>query len=380
MPIRTIEINITSRLSEEDKQVILSTIEDSVKVFDMFLKLSKEHKSVSYMTLHKYGYHEARRLCQNSNADIIQASAKQALACMKTWNTEHPKKKWQLTAVKHGSQYPLTHNNISRRGYLTTFSTNNHRIRMMHDIPEWFDKNYPEKELRCGCVHVKNNQFFISMSYKTPEVSYRTEGKVVGIDRGLYHHYATSEGVLYDSKHIHRVERKNSFLRQQLQLKGTRSAKRHLRKLSGREKRFKQDVDHCLTKQLASAENVKCYVLEDLSGIRNNKHSKRLNRWLHQWSSYRFEQFLRYKCEAKGIQVVTVNPKFTSQECSVCHTINSEHRHKNHYKCSICGNYEHADINAAKVIRNRYLLTPAGKSGCIQPPKRVENIYAIKNS
>jgi len=154
--------------------------------------------------------------------------------------------------------------------------------------------------------------------------------------------------------------------------------------LSGREKRFKADCIHTLTAELARDESVSCYVLEDLTGLINPNtpdnlergsqktwRSKKNNTWLHQWAPYLFERFLTYKCEACGIEVVKVSPEYTSQRCSKCGTIESSSRMKNHYHCSVCGHTEHADINAAKNIRDRYLLSLEGKTGRFQPSERV---------
>jgi putative transposase len=102
------------------------------------------------------------------------------------------------------------------------------------------------------------------------------------------------------------------------------------------------------------------FVLEDLSGIRNQKSKgKRLNKWLSNWSFYQLEQLLRYKAEAKGKQIVKVDARYTSQKCSNCGQIEKANRNGSHYHCDRCGYQEHADVNAAKNIRNNLISTVA---------------------
>ena len=58
----------------------------------------------------------------------------------------------------------------------------------------------------------------------------------------------------------HAYQRKYNHVRSELQEKGTRSAKRRLKAISGREKRFVQDQNHCISKKLANIdEDVSVY-------------------------------------------------------------------------------------------------------------------------
>jgi transposase len=102
-------------------------------------------------------------------------------------------------------------------------------------------------------------------------------------------------------------------------------------------------------------------VLEDLTGIRKQRKGKKINGWLSNWTFWQLEQFLGYKAEAAGKQVVKVDARYTSQKCSECGMIDKKSRNKSHYKCVGCGHTEHADINAAKNIRSNHTLSTAEK-------------------
>jgi len=52
--------------------------------------------------------------------------------------------------------------------------------------------------------------------------------------------------------------------------------------------------------------------------------------------------------------VIFVDPKYTSQQCSVCGFISKENRKsQSEFVCLTCGHSENADINAAKNIALR---------------------------
>ncbi len=141
-----------------------------------------------------------------------------------------------------------------------------------------------------------------------------------------------------------------------MQQVGTSSAKRKLKKLAGKEKRFMQDFNHVVSKKLADNPDVSCYVLENLKGIRKQRKGKKINSWLSNWSYFQFQNFLEYKCAMQQIKIAYVDPRYTSQKCNQCGMINKNNRQKSKYVCS-CGYTNHADINAALNIRDNYALS-----------------------
>ena len=188
----------------------------------------------------------------------------------------------------------------------------------------------------------------------------------MGLDRGVYNIVTTSDGVRYGAKDARRVKRKYNHVRSELQEKGTRSAKRRLKAISGCEKRFVQDQNHCISKKLADTDDVSVYVLEDLSSMNmlrlRGKSNKTMRKWLSNWSYSDLEFKLAYKCQRNGIRVEAVDARYTSQKCSVCKTIDRDSRKGSRYTCRHCGNTMHSDVNAAINIRDNY-ITRAQKSG-----------------
>jgi len=159
-----------------------------------------------------------------------------------------------------------------------------------------------------------------------------------------------SDNTFYNSKKVKNTSAKHAHLRKELQSKGTRSAKRKLKKLSSRERRFVTDVNHCISKQIVNSEHM-VFALEDLSKIRVQKRrEKQFNRKLNSWSFYQLEQFIRYKAETLGKHVLLVDARYTSQKCSECGHIYKGNREGSAFRCRKCGFELHADLNASRNI------------------------------
>ena len=108
--LMTVKIEITSLLSETEKQAIRSTIAACAVVFNRFAAMGNEFKFTSYIELHKHGYIEAKASAPNFPTAIVQQSAKNALASVRSWNSNvhHINAKRELyEAVKSGKIPPI---------------------------------------------------------------------------------------------------------------------------------------------------------------------------------------------------------------------------------------------------------------------------------
>ncbi|MCL6749819.1 transposase, partial [Nostoc sp. CCCryo 231-06] len=71
---------------------------------------------------------------------------------------------------------------------------------------------------------------------------------------------------------------------------------------------------------------------------------------------------IEYLAVKQGKIVIKVNPKYSSQECRNCGHIDKSNRDGEKFICTHCGYHEHADIGAAKTIRDRGLEIVRGDS------------------
>lgn len=180
---------------------------------------------------------------------------------------------------------------------------------------------------------------------------------VLGVDLGIVNIATDSDGERHSGSHLNRVRNKHRRLRQKLQKKGTKGAKRRLKKLKGKETCFARHTNHVLTKRLVEkAERTRrAIALEDLKGIRGRARARRSQRTaLHSWSFFDFGSKLAYKCQRAGVPLVFVDPRHTSQQCAECGYIERGNRpNQSTFCCKQCRHSAMADHNAARNIAGR---------------------------
>ena len=112
-----------------------------------------------------------------------------------------------------------------------------------------------------------------------------------------------------------------------------------------------QDVNHCISKALVSANNDgTLFVIEDLSGIRSATEKVCIkNRYISvSWSYYDLEKKLEYKALKNNQRVEKVDPAYTSQMCPKCgHTDKSNRNKKEHIFCCKKCHYRSNDDRVA---------------------------------
>ena len=197
----------------------------------------------------------------------------------------------------------------------------------------------------------------IAAQCSAPSFEKETTRQIVGIDRGLRHLVTTYDSsgntAFFDGRAILHTREKFQRLRQELQAKNTKASKRRLRAIGQRENRWMRDVNHTLSKALVAAYGKDTvFVLEDLTGVtfRTVKGRKKARRYEHHsWAFYELEQFLAYKAKAAGAIVLSVSPRYTSQRCPQCGTIDKDHRDlsNRHYHCLVCDYQSNDDRVAA---------------------------------
>jgi putative transposase len=132
----------------------------------------------------------------------------------------------------------------------------------------------------------------------------------------------------------------------------------------------KRQAYHWKVANLITSRKVDCIAIEDLnvSGmikrcrpkideatgrfLKNGQSKKKgLNRSISDASWNELTQKIDYMAVKSGKILIKVNPKCTSQKCNVCGHVDAESRDKEKFICVACGHMTHADINAAKNIK-----------------------------
>jgi IS605 OrfB family transposase len=181
---------------------------------------------------------------------------------------------------------------------------------------------------------------------------------VLGLDLGIVTLATDSDGEAHSGEQVERKREWYARRRAALQAVGTKSAKRRLRQLSGRQRRFQRDTNHRISKRLvAKAERTKrAIALEELTHIRQRARARGPEqRARHSnWAFAQLRQFISYKARRAGVPVIAVDPRNTSRTCSACGQCKKANRRSQaEFCCVVCGHRAPADLNAAINIRNR---------------------------
>jgi putative transposase len=201
--------------------------------------------------------------------------------------------------------------------------------------------------------------FYLYATLDVPDVPMTDVQDFLGVDMGIVNIATVSDPSVpqFSGSHLNRYRNRAIRLRAKLQRKGTKAAKRRLRKRNKKEARFAKDVNHCIAKCIVveAKRTDSGIAIEQLEGIRQRARLRRPQRtMLHSWAFAQLGTFIAYKAQALGIPFVQVDPAYSSQECSRCHHVERANRPSQRvFLCRLCDFAEHADRNAAVVIAQR---------------------------
>ncbi|MEU1783624.1 MULTISPECIES: RNA-guided endonuclease InsQ/TnpB family protein [Streptomyces] len=198
----------------------------------------------------------------------------------------------------------------------------------------------------------RDGAFYLIATCDVPEKPLNDDpAGFVGVDLGVVNIATTSTGYRAAGRGLNRHRKRQIDLRRKLQAKGTKAAKRLLKKRSRKEARHVKNVNHIVAKTIVTtAERTGAGIaLEDLTGIRHRVRLRKDQRTsLHSWSFHQLAAFVEYKAKRAGVPLVYVDPAYTSQQCSQCGHIDRKNRvDQATFACRSCGTLMHADDNAS---------------------------------
>lgn len=223
--------------------------------------------------------------------------------------------------------------------------------------------DYQREKIRIGKIRgeadltYRDGKFYLLLAVEVPNEETQTTGWHLGVDLGIKNIAVDSDGEVFAGNHLQNVRCRYDRLRAKLQAKGTKSARRLLKKRRHRESRFARDVNHCISKKLVlkAKGTGRCIALEDLKGIRDRVTVRKAQRRIHSsWGFYQLRQFIAYKGEMRGVPVALVDPRNTSRTCIRCGHVAKENRPtRDNFCCVSCGFAGPADHIAAVNIGRR---------------------------
>nr|WP_308294081.1 transposase [Streptomyces sp. UNOC14_S4] len=204
---------------------------------------------------------------------------------------------------------------------------------------------------------LRDGMWFLVATCEVPEAEQIEPVDFLGVDLGIVNIATTSDGKIYAGRRLNRYRKRQLALRAKLQEKGTKSAKRVLKRQRRKESRKATEANHIIAKHIVTvAERTGRGIgMEDLAGIRTRARLRKPQRvTLHSWAFAQLGRFVEYKAKRAGVPVLFINPAHTSRMCSECGHIDKANRVcQARFVCRSCGFVDHADCNASRNIRAR---------------------------
>jgi putative transposase len=251
-----------------------------------------------------------------------------------------------------------------------------------------------------------HKRYFLLVSFEAekPDPTPDQHTQIIGVDVGIRYLAVTSDNkgkpTFHSGKQVRNRANHYARLRKRLQKKGTRSATRRLKAISGRERRLKANANHTISRRIVTENPHALIGIEQLTHIRQrtkrrtHKRKKdglgkapysagnaalasplrvnqprgsvervsvkqrKSNRVYSQWSFAELHGMLAYKAVLNGSMVVRVDADYTSKGCPKCGHIDDANRpNKGLLFCCINCHYTlHADLVGARNIVMRTLL------------------------
>lgn len=313
--------------------------------------------TLSIVPVHKTCYDILRGQFPSLPAQMVIRTQKEAMAMLKSRksNKHHGElpKKHALSVVLDKRLY----SNLSIDGISLSGGDKGKRVRVGFHLYEKADYMFHNYFTKDPTLFYTDGLFYLAVPFEVPEKPVVGE-TTLGVDLGERQLFVTSEGKSFSDKTYLKNRRELRYEKRQLQSRGTKSARRKLRKLKRRERNLTKDVCHRAAKALVNSTDASVIVFEKLKGIktktsRTETGRKRTdhNRRLSQVPMAQFQETVRQKAQLVGKRVETVSPVYTSQTDSRTGLRDGERRGRR-YVCKD-GVVLDADWNAAVNIAIR---------------------------
>lgn len=358
----------------EQTQALLETLDRYTVCYNFVSRYGWDHDEKNGVELHRATYYDLRRQCPDLPSQLVISarvrateSVASAFALRKKRNRKGELRKVScprsdLAPIRYDAR-SYRFNSVHRTFHLSTVSG---RIAVAYQTYARAEVQIAQAEsFDSADLIYRQGTFFLHLVVTLAQPSISPSGLVVGVDFGETRSAVTSHNKFYGQRRWKGIERRYFRLKRQLQSKGTRSSKRHLKRLRGTVTRFRSDCDHVVSRQVVdSVTPGSTIVIENLKGIRTNgkRRGAQQRRQFHQWTFARLRELITYKAEVKGCSVVGIDPRHTSQTCSVCgYQHRSNRKSQSEFRCRKCNYQLNADLNGARNIAQKYLVS-GGKS------------------
>jgi len=220
-------------------------------------------------------------------------------------------------------------------------------------------------------VYQKENEFYISITYDIPSISFNNNDAYLAIDIGTTKQTMVDSDGNFTELINRRPDKYWEPKLNQIQsrrdhcLKNSRKWKLlhgNLKKMKRRSSDQLRDNQHKITRHIINNTNAGVIIIGKLdvkSMALSKPDDKKYNRSTHRSTHNsghmgRFAQFLTYKAEQAGKRIIRIDESYTSKMCCVCGNLKDMSLNDRTYECGVCGNVLDRDCNSSVNILMRY--------------------------
>ncbi len=333
--------------------LLVKTIKVYNEIVQYILDVGWEIRDYNRMRLHQKTYYKVRKRHPTIQSSLVQCARDQASASLKLAKNKNFRCK-KPVKNDYGS---INYNQRTFTVFLDkkeiSLCTINRRQRFPLKIPQYFHQYLSGKIKSLTLIYTCKKRLLANLVIELPDNPAGESNGFLGVDMGEKRFAVCSDNTFYPTKHIKQIKYKYQRLRGELQAKGTRSAKRKLKRVSGRERRFMAQENRKLAKWILN-KDFDTIIIEQLTGIKTNtKKDRRLNKKMRKrmnnWSYYQLQEFLIERAEKTGKLILIVPSEHTSQRCSCCGFISKTNRLlQSLFRCHSCHFELNADLNASR--------------------------------
>ena len=334
--------------SPDQHRALLETMERFNEACNYISHLAFEHYTASQVRLHHLAYRYLR--------EHYGLSAQMAVRCVGKVVEQYRRDKSKLHTFKPRSAMVYDSRILAFKGLdkISILTLIGRQIILIR-IGDYQKARINRIVKQCDLL-LRNGIFYLAITVDAPEQTPDDPIGALGVDLGIIHLAVDSDGEFYSGEQIDKVREKTDALKAKLQSNGSKSAKRHLQKLSGKEARFRRNTNHTISKRLVSKakDTHRQIALEDLKGVGDSTVRKSQRRRHKSWAFNQLRQFIIYKARIAGVLVKLVDPRNTSRTCPECgFASKSNRKSQSLFSCQQCGFASNADLVGATNISRK---------------------------
>ncbi|MDQ0416166.1 IS605 OrfB family transposase [Croceifilum oryzae] len=342
------KITITAKLKilvlEDQQPLFIQTFQAYQNGCNYVSDIVHETHNLTQAKLHNLTYEELRST-YGLRSQMAQSVMKTVIASYKS--AKENRHDWSLVRYKRPVYDLVWNRDYSLVNGRFSINTLEGRLKVPFEtkgMEHFFDGSW---SFGTAKLVYKKGKFFlhIPMTKEVSDSDLQSIRNVVGVDFGLNFLATTFDSKdktqFFKGRSIKDKRGQYKRVRKSLQQRGTKSARRRLKKIGDRENRWMTHVNHALSKALVgqAGEN-SLIVLENLEGVRaTTEKVRKQDRWYTvSWAFYQLRQMIEYKAKMNQSTIIAVDPAYTSQTCPKCgHTEKANRNKKKHiFECQTC--------------------------------------------